>query len=842
MLNIAAAGVLANDADVDGDTLTVSVVAGVAHGILALNPNGAFTYTPSLNYTGVDTFTYVATDGVATSAVAQVTITVLPLNDGPVVVNDSYTTSEDAMLSVPVSGVLGNDGDVDGDSLTVALVDNVAHGSLTLHANGAFSYTPSLNYTGVDLFTYRATDGMATSALATVTITVTPVNDAPVGLPDEFTTLEDTLLTIPVAAGVLTNDHDVDADAISAALVSDVGHGVLSLNADGSFSYQPAANFHGEDSFTYRVSDGVLNSGPVTVRLIVIPVNDPPVARDDAYATMEDMSVTVPASGTLVNDVDLDGDVVTALLVSDVAHGSLNFGADGAFVYTPALNFHGTDAFTYAVTDGSVTSAVATVSIVVSPVNDRPLAGEADVYATLEDQSLAVAAPGVLGNDTDVDDVTLTAVLVSGVSHGTLVLHANGSFEYTPQANYFGGDSFVYAATDGQTNSAPTAVQIVVSPVNDAPAFSGGINPRVNFNVGPQTFANWASGISAGPANEAAQSAQFEIVNDNPSLFAVAPSINSDGVLTFTPVGTVFGVAHLQVTLRDNGGTANGGADVSTPHGLTITLNGPPQVSILTPTNHTTYVGTNTITVVAEALDPDSVVTNLMIYSGTNMVTSAALLSAFASVKDAPPGTYTFSAVVVDDLGLSATSGVVSVTVTQSPPVTALGPFVLNLQNGLFEQFVRISNPTRQSFPNGMRLLVTRLDPTNRVYNATGTNQGLPYIDVLQPLPSGDHLDVLVQYYVPNPRSVPNPVLVAEPLPFTVPVAPAPLLTCVTKEAGDFVVQFPAAAGRLYQIQASVDCQNWMTLPGLLQGNDGVISRTNSVSGGQRFFRVTLLP
>src|SRR5204863_389497 len=209
------------------------------------------------NYNGNDSLTYKASDGQAQSGVATVTITVTPVNDAPVAANeDSYTTPEDTQLTVSAPGVLANDSDVDGDALSAVLMSGPSHGTLTLNGDGSLVYIPALNYNGIDTFTYKASDGQAQSGVATATITVTPVNDAPVAANDDnYTTPEDTQLTV-IAPGVLANDSDVDDDALSAVLVSNPSHGTLTLNGDGSFAYMPALNFNGIDSFTYKASDG----------------------------------------------------------------------------------------------------------------------------------------------------------------------------------------------------------------------------------------------------------------------------------------------------------------------------------------------------------------------------------------------------------------------------------------------------------------------------------------------------------------------------------------------------------------------------------------------------------
>src|SRR5207302_1492981 len=162
------------------------------------------------------------------------------------------TTNEDTPLNVAAKGVLANDTDVDGDVLSAVLVSGPSHGALTLNANGSFVYTPAANYNGSDSFTYKANDGTADSNVATVTLTINPVNDAPLPGPDTFSTNEDTTLTV-AAPGVLGNDTDVDGDTLSAILVTGPAHGTFALSADGSFVYMPTANYNGADSFTYKV-------------------------------------------------------------------------------------------------------------------------------------------------------------------------------------------------------------------------------------------------------------------------------------------------------------------------------------------------------------------------------------------------------------------------------------------------------------------------------------------------------------------------------------------------------------------------------------------------------------
>jgi VCBS repeat-containing protein len=460
-LVVAKPGVLGNDYDVDGDPLTSVLVSGPAHGTLALNPDGSFTYTPAENFCGEDSFTYKAYDGALYSNVATVRITVTCVNDAPVANDDEASVLEDSSVTIPV---LGNDYDVDGDPLSVSIVSGPANGRATVNPDGTITYTPNPDFCGTDSFTYKACDPSGACDTATVTITVTCVNDAPVAQDDTYTTNEDTPLLVP-APGILGNDYDVDGDSLTAVLVSGPAHGTLALNPDGSFTYTPAENFCGEDSFTYKAYDGALYSNVATVRITVTCVNDAPVANDDEASVPEDSSVTIPVLG---NDYDVDGDPLSVSIVSGPTHGWATVNPDGTITYTPNPDFCGTDSFTYQACDPAGACDTATVTIHVTCVNDAPVAQD-DTYTTNEDTPLVVSAPGVLGNDSDVDGDPLTSVLVSGPAHGTLALNPDGSFTYTPAENFCGEDSFTYKAYDGSLYSNVATVRITVTCVNDAP-------------------------------------------------------------------------------------------------------------------------------------------------------------------------------------------------------------------------------------------------------------------------------------------------------------------------------------------------------------------------------------
>ena len=383
---VALNGVLDNDTDVDIEPLTAVLASDVTNGTLGLAADGSFSYMPNLNFNGTDSFTYTADDGSpvgSSSNVATVTITVNSVNDPPVALDDpGYSVAEDQLLTVSAAtGVLANDSDpVEGDPLTSVLASGPTSGTLSLGADGSFSYTPGLNFNGTASFTYQARDpGLALSNVVTVTITVNPIEDAPFAANDAYSVDEDDVLSVVALNGVLANDFDPEGDLFTAVKVTGPGptSGTLSLAglaADGSFTYTPDANFNGTDSFTYRAvaSSGLAQGNVATVTITVIPVNDAPVAAADAYSGDEEILLNVPALiGVLANDIDLiDGDPLTAVLVSGPNSGILTLSANGSFTYMPNLNFFGIDSFTYQARDpGLVRSNVATVTINVIPVS-----------------------------------------------------------------------------------------------------------------------------------------------------------------------------------------------------------------------------------------------------------------------------------------------------------------------------------------------------------------------------------------------------------------------------------------------------------------------------------------
>jgi hypothetical protein len=261
---VSAPGVLYNDSNPTGGPLSAGLVSGPAHGALALNADGSFTYTPNGGYVGTDSFTYHASGSSGTSNTAIVTLSVV--NMPPSVSGVAYAVRHDDTLTVSAPGVLQGVWDPNGDPLTAVLVSGPSHGTLTFQPNGSFVYTPAVHFVGTDTFYFKATDGLADSNIAPVTITV--YNHAPVARSEAYTMMQGDTLTV-TAPGVLGNDDDQDADPLSAVLQSAPAVGTFALGADGSFTFTPPPDFKGAVEALYKAFDQIVQSVWAGIKITV---------------------------------------------------------------------------------------------------------------------------------------------------------------------------------------------------------------------------------------------------------------------------------------------------------------------------------------------------------------------------------------------------------------------------------------------------------------------------------------------------------------------------------------------------------------------------------------------
>ena len=378
--------------DADADALTYTVTTPPTHGILQ-GTQAQLTYIPDPDYNGADSFSFKVNDAQVDSNTATVSLTVTPVNDTPVPQGDTASTDEDTPVTI---SVLANDSDIDvGDVLHIASVSTPAHGTATIIDN-QIRYTPAQDYHGTDHFTYIVSDGnsgtggLTGEAEAAVDLTVISVNDAPVAYPQSQTLAEDTNRSITLIASDV-DQPDADFVPLTYTVTTPPAHGILQ-GTQAQLTYIPDPDYNGADSFSFKVNDAQVDSNTATVSLTVTPVNDTPVPQGDTASTDEDTPVTI---SVLANDSDIDvGDVLHIASVSTPAHGTATI-IDNQIRYTPAQDYHGTDHFTYIVSDGNsgtgglTGEAEAAVDLTVISVNDAPVAeaGE-DVMMVLSESTV----------------------------------------------------------------------------------------------------------------------------------------------------------------------------------------------------------------------------------------------------------------------------------------------------------------------------------------------------------------------------------------------------------------------------------------------------------------------
>lgn len=507
--------------DVDLDTLTTTL--NVQHGVLEVGLNllgvtvsgsgtgtlvltgghvainnamAQLTYTPDANYHGPDTLTISSSDGQAT-ATDSVAITVTPVNDPPLAAPETNSGPEDSVVS---GNLLTHASDVDGDALSItgfrfAAAPLVQHpvgtpvqiplvGTLRIDSDGTYTFTPLPNYNGtVPQVIFTLSDG-TDSASSTLDITITPVNDAP-------TTSDLGLVTdenVPISSTV--TGADIEGDTLSFTTTGAPSNGSVVLNpATGAFTYTPNAGYNGPDSFVVTVSDGNGGFATSTVTIGVNPLNDAPVSVADSIVVAEGGTATVLASGAtsvLANDSDADGDLLSAILVSGPANGTLTLNPNGTFSYTHNGSETTADSFTYRANDGTVDGNIVTVSIGITPVNDAPQAVDLSANAVQGGAPVAIA---LSGSDPDIGDVVDSFRITSLPDHGTLQINgvtvtaaavaagtavisatdaASGLLTYLPPGDFDSTNdgpapTFGYQAFDGDAYSAEATVTVNVA-------------------------------------------------------------------------------------------------------------------------------------------------------------------------------------------------------------------------------------------------------------------------------------------------------------------------------------------------------------------------------------------
>ncbi len=604
-----------------------------------ISPEGTLTYTPAANQSGQATVTVRAMDnggtansGVDQSAEQTFTITVTATNDSPVATADSFGVDEDSSemaLNVLANDNPGPDADQSETIMVVGVGTPSQGGSVQIGPNGAdVRYTPAPNFFGTETFTYTIRDSGGLEAMATVTVTVDPINDAPsFALPQSpnQTVLEDAgAQSVPNFAADISAGPNESGQTLAFIVTTAQPNlftqdGQPAISAAGTLSYTLAANANGVATIDVRLEDNGSNTAPnsnlsatQSFTITITPVNDAPsfnLAQTELTRAEDAGLVTVPnfAQDIVLGPADEAGQ--TASFTVNIINVIGNVSSGAFFTTAPAISPDGTLSFQTApnafglvqiqvlmndsggTDNGGVASAAPrSFGLIISDTNDTPVAVD-DTASLNEDAGQTVL--NVLANDTTGPDdpAEKEAYLITGVS----AVSSGGDVQisvdqktllYTPAADFFGQETFTYTIRDAGGLESQATVTVTVDPVNDVPSFSLLANPDQSLleDAGLQTVENFATGLSAGPANEAGQTVGLivSVPEADQALFAVLPQLTGSGserTLTYTPAPNAQGTVTVTVRAMDNGGTAGGGVDTSADQTFTITIaavNDPP--------------------------------------------------------------------------------------------------------------------------------------------------------------------------------------------------------------------------------------------------------------------------
>jgi gliding motility-associated-like protein len=529
-------GVLSNDTDADGSPLNSILVSSTIHGTLVLNADGSFIYTNDGGEASSDTFRYKVNDG-ADGNTVTVTITITPVNDVPVAVADSYTVAEGGVLIInALTGVLSNDTDADGNTLSSILVSSVSHGTLNLNPDGSFTYRHDGSESTTDTFAYKVNDGTADGNTVTVTITITPVNDVPVVSDIGKTGDEDTVIRFSSTDFTDKYSDNEGNGLVKILIVSLPSRGTLKVSYTnvkvndeilisdlGNLNFSPDANWSGNVSFRWNGFDGSdYASSPANVNITVNPVNDAPVLVNtylDITLHENDPATGINISG---NVSDPEGNTLTTSVTGPPSHGSASVTPQGNITYTPNRDYSGSDVISYQVCDNGVPSqcTTGTINITVIPAEALNHAPEISSFekTTNQRKSFIFSRNDYISKYSDADNDTLFKIQVvtlppSGKLRINGVELSSGDeiqwkdinkLEFIPDDEFYGETSFRWKASDGTEYSA--SADVVITVIQEELFIPEGFSPNgdgINdffiikgadaFNVTFQVYNRWGN-------------------------------------------------------------------------------------------------------------------------------------------------------------------------------------------------------------------------------------------------------------------------------------------------------------------------------------------------------------
>ncbi|HGF5018759.1 TPA: tandem-95 repeat protein [Vibrio parahaemolyticus] len=525
--------VLVNDSDVEGDVLSIQSASVPSEQGSVDIVDGKLVFTPAENFNGEATITYIVTDGDLTDE-AKVTVTVTPVNDSPVAVDDTTSIQEDTAVTIDV---LTNDTDVDGDKLSIESASVPKEQGTVEVVDGKLVFTPVENFNGDAEITYTVTDGQLTDE-AKVTVTVNPVNDAPTIKVDAVESItEDAVSTDTVIATLEVADTDTPEDQLTVSLENN-SNGYFVLVGNEVKLTQAGVDAVNNDELNLKdltisasVSDGVNPTASDSDSLIVNRVNDAPTV-ENAIADQE-LSEDFATYTIDLNDAFKDSDSALNFSVSGNSNVLVSI-ENGIATISPTADWNGSETLTFTATDPSGESASQTVDFTVTPVVDI----KADSTNVVEDTPTII---NVLGNDTfEGADKVVSLDAENSPKNGTVIVNSDGTVTYTPDDNYVGEDAFTYIVTSGGVSES-TTVEVNVTPVNDAPVAKNDISTTqedtpVTIDVLPNDNDIDGDKLSIQSASVPEAQGKVEIV---------------DGKLVFTPAENFNGHAEIIYTVTD---------------------------------------------------------------------------------------------------------------------------------------------------------------------------------------------------------------------------------------------------------------------------------------------------
>ncbi|ELH4834778.1 tandem-95 repeat protein [Vibrio harveyi] len=543
-ITISDAQLLANSSDLEGDVSIDSVSYSGSDGVLQINGDGTYTFSPNENFNGEVTLDVVVADEEGATDVTTAGITVLEVNDPPIAGPTSYTIDEDSVLTFSESQVLLNASDVEGDVELVGISYDGPDGIFTVNDDGTCSFAPNENFNGqVQLdVTIRDEDGAEVDTV--INVNVLPINDAPVSGDLAYSVNEDGAITLSQEQ-LLSQASDIEGDDLTASDLTVDGNATVTVNDDGSFTITPDADFNGDIDIQFNITDGT-DTIQATADLTVNPVNDLPVPQDQQFSVEEDGTLQFTDADLLAGATDIDGDNLTVDGISYTgSDGVLTDHGDGTYTFAPNENFNGDVSFSFGVSDGSET-VPANVDVSVTPVNDPPVAGFTS-YTVDEDNAITISDEQLLANSSDVEGaVSIDSVTYSGTD-GVFQDNGDGTYTFMPNENFSGDISLDVIVADEQGAIDETTAGITVIEVNDPP-----VAGPTSYTIDEDSVLTFSE--SQILANASDIEGDVELVGISYEGSDGIFTVNGDGTCSFAPNENFNGQVQLDVTIQDENG------------------------------------------------------------------------------------------------------------------------------------------------------------------------------------------------------------------------------------------------------------------------------------------------